>query len=267
MSNKLLLLTKNDFEGMASAIITKYIYGDNVDIKFYNYKAPATQLTNDLKDYHMFFAVGLQNSANISNASAQIQATGFEDFYNKLSEVFPEDFSNNSTLIEFKENASSYIDWSWSQKKLYYGKNIDELAKYIDKLEVIDKVAERISKLEPIVTDIEKEMLIFAKKIMTTNIQNKRYEIKIVNGKKFAVTYGEMYEIELANHILSQEKDIDAVVIFNMTTKIVRIKTAKGVNYSEQISQAGGLTNSNGGTIKFGNMFDNTIFMSILNKL
>lgn len=267
MNNRLLLLTKNDFEGMASAIITKYIYGDNVDIKFYNYKTPAIQLINDLKDYNMFFAVGLQNSANISSISTQIQATGFEDFYKKLSTIFPEDFSNNTTLLEFKENVSAYIDWSWSQKNLYYGKNIDELAKYVGKQEIIDKIAERISKLEPIVTETEKEMLMFAKKIMTNNIQNKRYEIRIVNDKKFAITYGESYEIELANYILAQETNIDAVVIFNMTTKIARIKTAKGVNLSTQISQAGGLTNSNGGTIKFGNMFDNTIFMSILDKL
>ena len=33
------------------------------------------------------------------------------------------------------------------------------------------------------------------------------------------------------------------------------------------ISEAGGLTNSNGGTIRFGPTFDQTIFMSILNNL
>ena len=98
-------------------------------------------------------------------------------------------------------------------------------------------------------------------------VQNKRYEILAIGDKKFAVTYGEMYEIELANHILAQERDIDAVVIFNMTTKIARIKTARGVNMEKSIQDAGGLTNSNGGTIKFGTAFDRTIFMSILNKL
>ena len=102
---------------------------------------------------------------------------------------------------------------------------------------------------------------------MTNNIQNKRYEILNVNNKVFAVTYAEMYEIELANHILSQEKNIDAVVIFNMTTKIARIKTARGISMERAIVDAGGLTNSNGGTIRFGPAFDKTIFMSILNKL
>lgn len=264
--NKILLLTKNDFEGIASAILLKYIHGNNVDIQFYNYKAPITHYQEDASKYEMVIAVGLKNAYYLNIDSELLACKSFEEIYKKYNEIYPEDF-NNSSLYAFKENVTAYIDWSWSEKKLYFGKNIDELSKYLGKLEVIEKIAERISSEKEIITDVEKEMLVFAKKIMTNNIQNKRYEIITINDKKFAVTYGEMYEIELANHILSEESDVDAVVIFNMTTKIARIKTAKGVNMEKTIQNAGGITNSNGGTIKFGQVFDKTIFMSILNKL
>ena len=264
--NKILLITKNDFEGMASAILLKYIHGNNIDTKFYNYKAPVNSYQEEATKYEMVIAVGLKNSQYLRVNSQLLICNNFEDLYEQAKGLYPEDFNNQSLEI-FKENVSAYIDWSWAEKQLYFGKNIDELSKHLSKQEMIDKIAERISLEQEIVTDIEKEMLIFVKKIMTNVIQSKRYEIMTVNNKKFAVTYGEMYEIELANHILNQEKDIDAVVIFNMTTKIARIKTAKGVSMERSIEEAGGLTNSNGGTIKFGPIFDRTVFMSILNKL
>lgn len=264
--NKILLITKNDFEGMASAILLKYIHAENIDIKFYNYKAPVNSYQEDASKYEMVIAVGLKNSHYLRIDSQTLLCNNFEDLYRLSKGLYPEDF-NNKSLDIFKENVSAYIDWSWAEKKLYFGKNIDELSKHLSKQEMVDKIAERISLEQEIITDIEKEMLIFVKKIMTNVIQNKRYEIQTINNKKFAITYGEMYEIELANHILNQEQDIDAVVIFNMTTKIARIKTAKGVNMEKSIEEAGGLTNSNGGTIKFGPVFDKTIFTSILNKL
>ena len=151
--------------------------------------------------------------------------------------LFPEDFINNESLKIFYENAAAYIDWSWADKQLYYGKNIDELSKYLGKIEIIDKIAERLSTKENIITNIEKEMLVFAKKIMTNSIQSKKYAIENVKDKKYAIAYTDAYEIELANHILSQEKDIDAVIIVNMNTKIARIKTAKGVNLEKQIEK------------------------------
>lgn len=264
--NKILLVTKNDFEGMASAILLKYIHGGNIDTKFYNYKAPVNSYQEDAAKYEMVIAVGLKNSKYLRIDSQVLLCNNFENLYTLSKGLYPEDFNNHSLDI-FKRNVSAYIDWSWAEKKLYFGKNIDELSKHLSKQEMVDKIAERISLEQEIITDIEKEMLIFVKKIMTNVIQNKRYEIQTINNKKFAVTYGEMYEIELANHILNQEPDIDAVVIFNMTTKIARIKTAKGVNMERSIEDAGGLTNSNGGTIKFGPVFDKTIFTSILNKL
>lgn len=265
MAQTTLLMTKNDFEGIASAIITKYVCGADLDIKFYNYKTSKEILDNDSKGYSTIFVTGLKNGDKIDNNVALI-ANNFESYYVRLAQIFFEDFSNPS-LIEFKKNATAYINWSWFDKKLYYGKNIDELSKYLGKQEVIDKIAERISNLEELVTEEEKNMLVFIKKVMTNNIKNKKYDIKEIDNKKFAVTYAEVYEIELANYILSQEKDIEAVVIFNMNTKIARIKTAKNIDLSDKILSMGGIVNSNGGTIKFGNTFDNTIFMSIISNL
>lgn len=264
--NRVLLLTKNDFEGMACAILLKYIHDENIDLSFHNYKASVNEMYDIAKSYEIVIAVGLKNMNQLKINSEMLTCTNFEDLFTRCKDLYYEDFNNHSLDI-FKENVSAYIDWSWSEKKLYFGKNIDELSKHLGKIDTINKVAERISQNEDLITNTEKELLIFAKKIMTNNIQNKRYEIINVNNKSFAVTYAEMYEIELANHILSQEKGIDAVVIFNMTTKIARIKTARGVSMERAISEAGGLTNSNGGTIRFGPTFDQTIFMSILNNL
>lgn len=270
MENRILHLTKNDFEGVASAILSKYIYGDNIDIKFFNYNSSSLQYENDAKQYEYVIAVGLKNSYQLKKFNIELlECRNFEEMYNHYSSLFPEDFRDNKNLSVFYENASAYIDWSWSDKQLYYGKNIDELCKYLGKIEVIDKISERLSTGKDIVTNIEKEMLVFAKKIMTNSIQSKNYEILYSkdNKLKFAITYSDSYEIELANHILSQENSIDAVMIINMNTKIVRIKTSKGVNLEKQISEAGGITNSNGGTIKFGSLFDDNIFNVLLNKI
>lgn len=266
--NKVLLLTKNDFEGMASAILIKYIHGDNIDIKFFNYSAPASQYSNLVSDYDIVIAVGLKNSMSLTmiDIPCLLLCKNFNELYNEYKDLYPEDYTNH-TLQVFYDNALSYIDWSWANKHYYYGKNIDELSKYIGKQEMINKIANRIACNEELVTKTEKEMLVFAKKIMTNNIQNKRYEIKKTKNRTFAVTYAEMYEIELANYILSQEPEVDAVVIFNMTTKIARVKTARNVNLEKEITALGGITNSNGGTIKFGNAFDSNIFGSILHRL
>lgn len=270
MENRILHLTKNDFEGVASAILSKYIYGDNIDIKFFNYNSSSLQYEEDAKQYEYVIAVGLKNSYQLKKYNLELlECKNFEEMYGHYSSLFPEDFKDNENLNIFYENVSAYIDWSWSDKQLYYGKNIDELCKYLGKIEVIEKIAERLSNGNEIVTNIEKEMLVFAKKIMTNSIQNKKY-IKTYNkktDKKIAITYSDAYEIELANHILSQEKDVDAVMIINMNTKIARIKTSKGVNLEKEIIEAGGITNSNGGTIKFGDLFDNNIFSTLLNKI
>lgn len=268
MDNRILHLTKNDFEGIASAILSKYIYGDNIDIKFFNYSSSSLQYEEDAKQYEYVIAVGLKNSYQLKKFNIELlECKNFEEMYNHYSTLFPEDFKDNKNLSIFYENAAAYIDWSWSDKQLYYGKNIDELCKYLGKIEIIEKIAERLSTGKDIVTNIEKEMLVFAKKIMTNSIQNKKYTIATGKNRKFAITYSDAYEIELANHILSQESSIDAVIIINMNTKIARIKTSKGVNLEKQIAEAGGITNSNGGTIKFGELFDQTIFTALLNKI
>ena len=242
MENRILHLTKNDFEGVASAILSKYIYGDNIDIKFFNYNSSSLQYEEDAKQYEYVIAVGLKNSYQLKKYNLELlECKNFEEMYGHYSSLFPEDFKDNENLNIFYENVSAYIDWSWSDKQLYYGKNIDELCKYLGKIEVIEKIAERLSNGNEIVTNIEKEMLVFAKKIMTNSIQNKKYT-KTYNkktDKKIAITYSDAYEIELANHILSQEKDVDAVMIINMNTKIARIKTSKGVNLEKEIIEAG----------------------------
>ena len=268
MKNRVLHLTKNDFEGIASAILSKYVYGDNIDIKFFNYSSSSIQYENDAKEYEYVIAVGLKNSYQLKKFNINmLECKNFEEMYRHYKTLFPEDFTNNRSLVTFYDNAAAYIDWSWADKHLYYGKNIDELCKYLGKLEVIDKIATRLATKEEIVTKIEKEMLVFAKKIMTNTVQNKKYVLHTEGNRKFAITYADSYEIELANHILSQEKNIDAVLVINMSTKIARIKTAKGVNLERQITKAGGITNSNGGTIKFGELFDKTIYTALLNKI
>lgn len=271
MNNRILHLTKNDFEGVASAILSKYIYGDNIDIKFYNYSSSSLQYEEDAKQYEYVIAVNLKNSYQLRkyNNIELLEYKNFEEIYRHYSNLYPEDFANNKNLSIFYENASAYIDWSWSDKQLYFGKNIDELCKYLGKIEVIEKIAERLSTGKDIVTNTEKEMLVFAKKIMTNSIQSKNYDILYSkdNKLKFAIAYSDSYEIELANHVLSQDNSIDAVMIINMNTKIARIKTSKNVNLEKQISEAGGITNSNGGTIKFGSLFDDNIFTVLLNKI
>lgn len=267
-NNKVLLLSKNDYNGIASAILCRYIFENNLDIVFHNYSASLETFNNiDFNSYKLIIIMGLKNANKIAVKTFNyLIANSFLELYDICKENFPEDF-DNTKLNEFYQNSLAYIDWSWNEKGLYYGKNIDDLCKYLNKEEIIELIANRIANKEDIITKTDKDILLFVKKMMTNIIKENRYEVIEMNNKKFAVTYANNYEIELANYILSKEKDnICAVIIINMNTKIARIKAAKGFKLEKEISQSGGVVNSNGGTLKFGDIFDKSIYAMLLNK-
>ena len=268
--NNNLLLVKNDFEGIASAILLSVLFKHKIDIKFYRYEVEHTELETAGYDY--IFAIGIKNIDKIETSYKCL--TVFEKFI-ELVEILKADredlFIEYKQLNVFCEHALAYLDWTWQDNKLYYGKNIDELSKYFNKADLVRNITDKIINNKEIINNMERQMIIFSKKIMTNYIERKNYSVVEDNGIKLAYTFCEVNEIELANKIIENE-NVDAVVLANLNNRIIRIKTnKKSNNFTNEISQLKCHANSNGGTLKISDeTYDKVhclVFDEILNTL
>lgn len=268
--NNNLLLVKNDFEGIASAILLSVLFKHRIDIKFYRYEVEHTELETAGYDY--IYAIGIKNIDKIETSYKCL--TVFEKFI-ELVEILKADredlFIKYKQLNVFCEHALAYLDWTWQDNKIYYGKNIDELSKYFNKNELVRNIADKIINDKEIINAIERQMIIFSKKIMTNYIDKKNYYIVEKDGVKLAYAFSEMNEIELANKIIEKE-NVDAVVLANLNNRIIRIKAnKKNKNFTDDILKLNGHANSNGGTLKISDeTYDKVhclVFDEILNTL
>lgn len=268
--NNNLLLVKNDFEGIASAILLSVLFKHKIDIKFYRYEVKHTELETAGYDY--IYAIGIKNIDKIETSYKCL--TVFEKFI-ELVEILKADredlFIEYKQLNVFCEHALAYLDWTWQDNKLYYGKNIDELSKYFNKNELVRNIADKIMNDKEIINAIERQIIIFSKKIMTNYIDKKNYYIVEKDGVKLAYAFSEMNEIELANKIIEKE-NVDAVVLANLNNRIIRIKAnKKNKNFTDDILKLNGHANSNGGTLKISDeTYDKVhclVFDEILNTL
>ena len=208
--NNNLLLVKNDFEGIASAILLSVLFKHKIDIKFYRYEVEHTELETAGYDY--IYAIGIKNIDKIETSYECL--TVFENF-----------------------------------------------------IELVDKIIND----KEIINAIERQMIIFSKKIMTNYIDKKNYYIVEKDDVKLAYAFSEMNEIELANKIIEKE-DVNAVVLANLNNRIIRIKAnKKNKNFTDDILKLNGYANSNGGTLKISDeTYDKVhclVFDEILNTL
>lgn len=269
MKNNSLIAAKNNTESLFCSILLKATTLRAPDINFYKYETEKFNINNH---YETIIAIGLKNPIGLQYKTAcLICLNDFQETYEFCKEMTPEIFNNNSVLNNFCEHVFAYLDWTWNDKNLYFGKNIDELSKYYNKVKLVDSISKRIKNEEELVTDIEKELIVFAKKMLTSYIINKDYNIIEYGGEKYACTYSEINEIELANKLLNDNDDIEAVIMINLNNDIVRIKTSKNVDMKDNIVKVGGFINSNGGTIKLSddniNNFNRKIFIDIIKSL
>lgn len=247
---KTLLITKNDFEGIASSIILNTIFKQTtLDIILCKYEASTTTINTD--DYTHIFAIGLKDTQELCERPNKITFifNDFDDVYSFANSLYSDQFKKYKQLDVFCNHAKAYLDWSWQESKLYYGKNIDELSKYYNKIDLIDKITDRIINNKEIITSVEKQIIVFSKKIMSNYIEKNNFYIVNHNGKKFACSYCESNEIELANKIL-KTTDVDAVILANLNIDLVRIKTREKNQFRDNIVELNGYANNNGGTLK-----------------
>lgn len=270
MNNNTLLIAKNDFEGIASAILLSVLFKHKIDIKFYRYEVECTEL--EIADYDYIHAIGIKNINKIkTNYKCLNVFNNFIELVDLLKADREDLFIKYKQLNIFCEHVQAYLNWTWQDDKLYYGKNIDELSKYFNKNILVRNIADKIINDKEIINAIEKQMIIFSKKIITNYIEKKNYSIIESNGVKLAYTFCEVNEIELANKIIEKE-DVNAVVLANLNNRIIRIKINKNSkNLINNISKLNGYVNSNGGTLKISNETYNKIhclvFDEILNTL
>ena len=270
MKNNTLLIAKNDFEGIATAIFLNVILKQKIDIKFYRYEIDSEEI--ETEEYNYIISIGLKNVENIDTKYKTL--TIFNSFA-EVVDYFKADnedvYKKHKLLDTFCKHAEAYLNWTWKDDKLYYGKNIDELSKYFNKADLVRNITDKIINNKEIINNMERQMIIFSKKIMTNYIERKNYSVVEDNGIKLAYTFCEVNEIELANKIIENE-NVDAVVLANLNNRIIRIKTnKKSNNFANEISQLKCHTNSNGGTLKISdNTYDKIhrlVFDDILNTL
>ena len=270
MKNNTLLIAKNDFEGIATAIFLNVMLKQEMDFKFYRYEIDSAKIETEGYDY--IISIGLKNIEDIDTKYKSL--TIFNSF-TKVVDSFKADskdiYNEYKQLDVFCRHAQAYLDWTWQDNKLYYGKNIDELSKYFNKADLVRNITDKIINNKEIINNMERQMIIFSKKIMTNYIERKNYSVVEDNGIKLAYTFCEVNEIELANKIIENE-NVDAVVLANLNNRIIRIKTnKKSNNFANEISQLKCHTNSNGRTLKISdNTYDKIhrlVFDDILNTL
>lgn len=244
--NKDILIAKNDFEGVASAIILHHLFNGQVEIKFYPYNEPIDKIETESCD--MIYLLGL-NKKNLTGKYDNITCLGSPEEVIDLARATNPKLFKNYKLQEFCKHTVAYLDWSWKEKKLYYGKNIDELSKYYNKANLVETISKRIANKQELVTDMERQLIVFSKKLISDHIDKKKYNVTYVNDKKIIYTFSEINEIELANKLIEKE-NADMIVIANLNNGIARIKAKKVKEFESIILNQDGRIHSNGGTIK-----------------
>lgn len=269
--NNTLLIAKNEFEGIASAILLNVALSTKLDIKFYKYETETSHFCID--EHNSIIVVGLKNAnklkETIQNKTIKV-FNSFEDVYDYCIKNYSNVFETYKLLEVFCNHAKAYLNWSWQENKLYYGKNIDELSKYFNKVDLVKDITNKIINYKDIISELEKQIIIFSKKIMTNYIEKKKYFVIEKGTHRYAYAFCEMNEIELANKIIDTEK-VDAVILANLNNNIVRIKTPKRSEFDDKIINMDGHINSNGGTLKLSNntvkKIHELVFTDIINSL
>lgn len=266
-----LLIAKNDFEGIASLIVLNTIFKSQSGLDMTLCKYETNLDTIDTSNYSIIFAVGMKDIEKLKGTGKAIFAfNSFDEVYHLAKNTYTDTFNNYSQLEVFCTHAKAYLDWSWQNTELYYGKNIDELSKYYNKIDLINTITDRIINGEEIITAIEKQIIVFSKKIISNYIEKNNYQIINHDGKKFACSYCESNEIELANKILKMT-DVDAVILVNLNINLIRIKTREKNQFKDIIIKLNGHANNNGGTLKISDdklkVINSLIFEDVVKNL
>lgn len=258
--------TSNDYEGMACAILSTYIFGNSIKIIHCDKKASCK-----ITKHKQIFITGID--CNTDEDPSLVHCKGkyfFNEFLKKIKMSFPEYFINNSALDTFIEHSKAYIDWSWNTKQLYYGKNLDELSKLYGRDATIMSTANRISTVDHIVSDQEKEILKFEKYRMNQYIDSKEIEIMLVGKFRYGIVYADQYVAEISNWLLKKHK-VDVAVVINMSNKIATYKYNKSnknmLGFNKKLENIGANITNNGGIVKFKSTFDKSIFLSLVGNI
>ena len=266
-------ITKNDFEGMACAILSKYIFGNNIEIEFASKFIPSFALERkiDINSHKFVIASGIQEK--VQKDIPTIQVNTFRELYDKLSVMFPKEF-DNQTLRLFNEHTDAYLDWSWREKELYLAKNMDELTKSMEKEDIINNIAERINNKELLITETEKAIIKAEKNRMSNSIEDRSLRTQKIGEYNAVFTFAENYKNELANILISKDingfkADIAYIIDMHMGYVFVKYcKHNKMKNFHKKLENMGAsIGKNNTAIIKFGNTFDKTIITSLTKNL
>lgn len=266
---KTIHITKNDFEGMACAILSKFIFGNNVDIDIASRFIPKFALDQkiDINSHNLIITSGINEKTDKDILTIEVDS--FKELYDKLSIMFPKEF-DNQTLRLFKEHTEAYIDWSWRDKQLYLGKNIDELTKSMEKEDVIENIASRIANKELLITETEKAIIKAEKNRMTNSIEDRHLRTRKIGNYNAVFAFAENYKNELANILINKDikgfkADIVFIIDMHMGYTFVKYsKHPKMKDFYKKLQDMGASTgNNNTAIIKFGTMFDNMIITSL----
>ena len=256
-----ILVAKNDFEGVASSILLNIILDKDLDIIFCKYNLSIDKIHEfNLNQYDTVIFLDMLNMDKVISTANIYCCKTFADIKNIYPQTYKQMLNSYEKLKVFNEEVTAYLDWSWYGKNMFCAKNLDELSKYYNKNKLINKISNRIIYNKDIINSLDKEVLVFSKKLISYYINNKNYFIKTKGDKKIAFVIAENNEIELANKIIEKEK-VDAVYLANLNNGMIRIKTHNDT-IKKNIALMNGRVNSNGGTIQ---IKDST--MKQINKL
>lgn len=137
----------------------------------------------------------------------------------------------NARLEEFIENVRRYDTYIW--KSIYHDKVPKRLNDYLGMVgffSFMDEMVKHIELNEPLLTDDANMVLDFKEKEIEIYIKTKNKNIskRVIDGYVVGFLYAEQYHSELGNGLMELNKDLDLVVMMDLSRKKISIRSLEG---------------------------------------
>ena len=289
-----MVITHTDLDGLGAAVIAKTVFNkQHVDLKFCGYyninETVIKVLTNSNKYSHIFITdISVNNDvATIINNMYKDKVTlidhhsnleylnwydwaivkpgiegerdrpsGTSLFYEFLKEKIK--FTPNQAMENFVEKVRRYDTWDWDY---YNDEDAKKLNDYFGKIGFSDFIKEYTTKLlnnDPkLFSENAEKILKMTKKNVDNLIKTKEKQMitKEIDGYKVGYIFSEIYQSEIANELLKKHKDIDAIVLYDLSKNKLSIRSTDNSDFDCSVmckkwfGNGGGRKNTGGAQI------------------
>lgn len=253
---KILLLSHCDLDGYGCNIVIKnrfekYEKNHDIDIKNVGYNninkiLKRSILSGEIYNYNALFITDISVNEEVAKLIDSLDRKRIEivllDHHESTEHLLQYDwvtidnehcgtyiankiFSINDELDELVQLINEYDTWSWESNNNINAKRLNDLMKLIGPEAFINIFTEN-NQVPNVFEVLEKykEILDINQKQIDNyiNTKNKLLQKRIFNNNKIGIVFADMHLSELGNQLCKLNKDIDYVMMYNMSTCSLR---------------------------------------------